>query len=148
MPLGFLNDEGGARYKSAYFEEFTTPCWTQGDWIEISSVTGGTVVFGRSDGVLNPSGVRFGSAELYDVVEEMKDIVEDCIAVGQKIENGHDERVILFIKPKVELTSEVLTRIKKSISVALSPRHVPAVIVECPIIPVCRLHACVSKLKD
>lgn len=136
MPLGFLNDEGGVRYKSAYFEEFPTPCWTQGDWIEISSLTGGTIVFGRSDGVLNPSGVRFGSAELYDVVEEMKDLVEDCIAVGQKIEGGHDERVVLFIKPKVPLTPEIILRIRKSISVALSPRHVPAIIVECHQIPV------------
>lgn len=122
MPLGFHNDPDGSRYKAAYFEEFPTPVWTQGDvssstpsplaycfeivndelkitffvfrkWIEFSSISGGVTVFGRSDGVLNPSGVRFGSAELYDVVEELKDLVEDCIAVGQKIEDGSDERV-------------------------------------------------------
>lgn len=92
MPLGFLNDPNGDRYRSAYFEEFSEPVWTQGDWIEMSSLTGGVLVFGRSDGVLNPSGVRFGSAELYDVVEKIEEIT-DCIAVGQKIENGHDERV-------------------------------------------------------
>lgn len=62
------------------------------EWIELSSLTGGVVVFGRSDGVLNPQGVRFGSSELYAVVEEMREDVEDCIAIGQRLPDA-DERV-------------------------------------------------------
>lgn len=91
-------------------------------------------MLGRSDGVLNPSGVRFGSAELYKVVEEIEDVA-DCIAVGQKLGDG-DERVVLFVKPKkFPLTSDLEQRIRKHIRNSLSPRHVPALVVECPVIP-------------
>ena len=115
MPLTFWGEGGDARYKAAYFEEFKNPVWCQGDvrghfrstyrpvlalflkhstsqWITISSTTRGVHVAGRSDAVLNPSGVRFGSSELYAIVEEMKDDVDDCLAVGQKMPDG-DERV-------------------------------------------------------
>ncbi|SGY77296.1 BQ5605_C005g03598 [Microbotryum silenes-dioicae] len=136
MPLGFWNDEGDKRYRASYFETYKNPiCWTQGDWIELHSVTGGCTVFGRSDGVLNPAGVRFGSAELYSVVEEMRDIVEDCIAVGQKLPDG-DERVVLFVLPKQgNLTPELRKRINDNVRTQRSTRHVPAVMIHCPKIP-------------
>lgn len=47
MPIGFWGDEGNKRYKAAYFEAFKQPVWTQGDWIEVHSLTGGVTVFGR-----------------------------------------------------------------------------------------------------
>ncbi|KAI5476199.1 hypothetical protein MNV49_007961 [Pseudohyphozyma bogoriensis] len=136
MPLGFWGDDDGSRYKAAYYEAFKQPVWTQGDWIEISSLTQGVTIFGRSDGVLNPAGVRFGSSELYAVVEEMKDVVEDCIAVGQKIMGG-DERVVLFVKPKggAALSDSVVKSIKSNIAHALSTRHVPSKIIHCPKVP-------------
>ncbi|KAL8293114.1 hypothetical protein RQP46_000808 [Phenoliferia psychrophenolica] len=134
MPLTFWGEGGDARYKAAYFEEYPTPAWYHGDWIELSSLTGGVVVFGRSDGVLNPQGVRFGSSELYAVVEEMKDDVEDCIAVGQRMPDK-DERVILFVKPKDKLTPAIVERIRSGIRAALSQRHVPAKIIAVDRIP-------------
>ncbi|KAM0747700.1 acetyl-coenzyme A synthetase [Meredithblackwellia eburnea MCA 4105] len=134
-PLGFWGDDDGVRYKEAYYEAFSRPVWTQGDWIEVSSITGGVTIFGRSDGVLNPAGVRFGSSELYNVVEELREWVEDSIAVGQKILGG-DERVILFVKPKgSKLTSQLQEKIRKAISKNLSPRHIPAKIIHCQKIP-------------
>lgn len=154
MPIGFWDDEGDKRYRSAYFEAFKQPVWTQGDWIEVHSLTGGVTVFGRSDGVLNPAGVRFGSAEIYSVVEELRDIVDDCIAVGQKLGDG-DERVyveriiscsstflialvpsVLFVKPRQgDLTPAIVDTIKAAIRSNLSTRHVPAKIIYCPKIP-------------
>lgn len=105
--------------------------------VKIHPESKGLVVLGRSDGVLNPGGVRFGSAELYAIVEEMKDAVEDCIAVGQKYGDG-DERVILFVKPLngAKLTEQLRQRIRKAIGEQLSRRHVPAKIIECQDIPV------------
>ena len=80
--------------------------------------------------------MRFGSAELYDVCETVA-ICEEVIAIGQKIDNGSDERVILFVKtpPGKELNAEGIKAIKAAISLALSPRHVPAIILACPTIP-------------
>ncbi|KAK4053846.1 hypothetical protein OIV83_001502 [Microbotryomycetes sp. JL201] len=134
MPIGFWRDEGNKRYKAAYFEAYKTPVWTHGDFIEVHSLTGGVTVYGRSDGVLNPSGVRFGTAELYSVVEEI-DTIEDCLAVGQKLPDG-DERVVLFVKPKQgALTDEMRAVIKSAIVQARSTRHVPAKMIDCQKIP-------------
>ncbi|KAM0753925.1 acetoacetyl-CoA synthetase-like protein [Meredithblackwellia eburnea MCA 4105] len=135
QPLTFWGEDGDKRYKAAYYEAFKQPVWTQGDWIEVSSLTGGVLVMGRSDGVLNPQGVRFGSSELYGVVEEMKSDILDCIAVGQKLPDG-DERVILFVTPtNGRLTPEVTKRVKDKIRQLLSNRHVPAKIIAIPKIP-------------
>ncbi|GAA6029222.1 hypothetical protein JCM8097_003575 [Rhodosporidiobolus ruineniae] len=139
MPIGFwpLNDEGRARYRAAYFEAYPQKqpaVWTHGDWIEVHSQSGGVMVFGRSDGVLNPGGVRFGSSEIYSVVEKI-DEVEDCLAIGQKLPDG-DERFVLFVKPKQSPLSQAVTdKIKGAIRANLSTRHVPAKIVEIPKIP-------------
>ncbi|GAA5848329.1 hypothetical protein JCM8547_004479 [Rhodosporidiobolus lusitaniae] len=139
MPIGFwpLNEEGRARYRAAYYEAYPhkqPAVWTHGDWIEVSSLTGGVMVYGRSDGVLNPGGVRFGSSEIYSVVEKIEEI-EDCLAIGQKLPDG-DERFVLFVKPvKAPLTTTVKDKIKASIRANLSTRHVPAVIVELAKIP-------------
>ncbi|GAA6004623.1 hypothetical protein JCM10207_000959 [Rhodosporidiobolus poonsookiae] len=139
MPIGFLplNEEGQSRYRAAYYDAYPhcdKPVWTHGDYIEISSETGGVTMFGRSDGVLNPGGVRFGSSEIYAVVEKNAG-VEDCLAIGQKLADG-DERFILFVKPKASpLSPTLVNEIKLSIRTLLSPRHVPAKIVEVSKIP-------------
>lgn len=89
-------------------------------------------MLGRSDGVLNPGGVRFGSAELYDVLERAffapAGPVIDCIAVGQSIALGTDERVVLGLKLQdgTRLTPELENGIKKEIRARRSARHVPA----------------------
>jgi acetoacetyl-CoA synthetase len=92
-------------------------------------------MLGRSDGVLNPGGVRFGSAELYDVVERAfsppKGPVIDCIAVAQTILGGADERVVLGLKLEsgVEILSpELEAAIRKEIRARRTARHVPAIV--------------------
>ncbi|GAA5822908.1 hypothetical protein JCM11251_004419 [Rhodosporidiobolus azoricus] len=139
MPIGFwpLNEEGWARYRAAYYEAYPQKqpaVWTHGDFIEVHSLTGGVMVYGRSDGVLNPGGVRFGSSEIYSVVEKIEE-VDDCIALGQKLPDG-DERFVLFVKSKASpLPQAVVDKIKSSIRTALSTRHIPAKIVEISKIP-------------
>ncbi|GAA6012088.1 hypothetical protein JCM11491_001746 [Sporobolomyces phaffii] len=131
QPVGFWGKDGMKRYHAAYFEGYPgTPVWQHGDWIELHSQTKGVMVYGRSDGVLNPAGVRFGSSEIYSVVENVEG-VEDCLAVGQRLPDG-DERFILFVKPSDgarELAQPVIDRIKSSIRAALSTRHIPAKII-------------------
>ncbi|MBW2058324.1 MAG: acetoacetate--CoA ligase [Deltaproteobacteria bacterium] len=132
MPLYFWNDPGGSRYRAAYFEVYPN-VWRHGDFAEITE-TGGMIIYGRSDATLNPGGVRIGTADIYAVVESM-DEVADSIVVGQDWEN--DIRVILFVKlaPGIELTEELVSRIKKTIRESTTPRHVPAKIIAVKDIP-------------
>ncbi|BGP45936.1 hypothetical protein JCM10450v2_001771 [Rhodotorula kratochvilovae] len=137
MPIGFWGPDGDKRYHAAYFEAYPhikPASWVHGDWIEVHSLTKGVMVYGRSDGVLNPGGVRFGSAEIYSVVEKIED-VEDCLAIAQKLPDG-DERFVLFVKPmKAPLKPSVVDNIKLAIRQALSTRHVPAKVIELAKIP-------------
>lgn len=98
---------------------------------------GGVVMLGRSDGVLNPGGVRFGSAELYDVIEtcfssattsDPTKVIVDSVAVGQLIDGGTDERVVLFVKllDGHDLSAELEQDVKAAVRSRRSPRHVPA----------------------
>jgi acetoacetyl-CoA synthetase len=131
-PVCFWNDHGDARYKSAYFESFEG-IWAHGDYAELTP-NGGLVIHGRSDAVLNPGGVRIGTAEIYRQVEKLDEVVES-IAVGQKWQD--DVRVVLFVilRPGVELDDELQARIRTGIRKNTTPRHVPAKIVAVPEIP-------------
>jgi len=133
MPLYFWNDPGDARYKDAYFTVYPG-VWRHGDYVIRDSQTGGFTFYGRSDAVLKPSGVRIGTAELYNQVEQMQEIA-DSLAIGQNWEG--DQRVILFVKlaEGYQLTEELKTKIKKTLRDKASPRHVPAKIIETPDIP-------------
>ena len=96
-------------------------------------------MLGRSDAILNPAGVRFGSAEIYNVLlAQFSDEVADSVCVGQQREGEADERVLLFVKMESAqpFSADIVGRIKKAIRDDLSPRHVPALIAECPDIPV------------
>ena len=132
MPIYFWDDPDMKKYKNAYFNVYPN-IWRHGDFIEIND-HGGVVIFGRSDATLNPGGVRIGTAEIYRQVEQM-DEIEDIIVIGQEWKN--DIRVILFVKmfDGIELTDDLIGRIKKSIRENASPRHVPAKIIEVPGIP-------------
>lgn len=97
MPIYFANDPDFKKYKASYFEKFNG-IWTHGDFCMVDGKTGGVTIFGRSDGTLNPNGVRFGSADIYNTIENNPDI-EDSLCVGQKNPtNPTEERVLLFIK--------------------------------------------------
>jgi acetoacetyl-CoA synthetase len=133
MPLYFWNDPGDRRYKDAYFNVYPN-IWRHGDYITMDSETGGITFFGRSDAVLKPSGVRIGTAEIYNQVEGLEEI-DDSLAIGQNWEG--DQRVILFVKltEGYNLTDELKGKIKKLLRDKASPRHVPSKIIETPDIP-------------
>jgi acetoacetyl-CoA synthetase len=133
MPLYFWNDRDMKKYKEAYFSMYPK-VWRQGDYVEIYSDTQGITFFGRSDSILKPSGVRIGTAEIYNVVDGFAEIV-DCVAIGQAWES--DQRVLLFVKlvPGKILTDDLKERIKKTLRDKASPRHVPSMILEVKDIP-------------
>ena len=136
MPVYFYNDPNYAKYKSSYFEKFAG-VWAHGDFCMISAKTSGVTMLGRSDGTLNPNGVRFGSSDIYNIIENMEG-VDDSLCVGQKNPDNEDERVVLFVKVKAnfELNKAFVDKIKSTIRQSLSPRHVPSVILPIKEIPV------------
>ena len=133
MPLCFWQDPDNKKYLDAYFQDFPG-VWRHGDYILVHGDTGGITFFGRSDAVLKPSGVRIGTAEIYDQVERLPEVA-DSLAIGQTWQG--DQRVILFVKLKEgsDLTEELRAKIKKTLRENASPRHVPAVILAVPEIP-------------
>jgi acetoacetyl-CoA synthetase len=132
MPVGFWNDPQNSKYHAAYFERFPG-VWAHGDFAEITA-SGGMIIHGRSDAVLNPGGVRIGTAEIYRQVEKLDEIVES-IAIGQSWDD--DVRVVLFVvlRPGLALDDELRAGIRKIIRDNTTPRHVPAKIVAVPEIP-------------
>jgi acetoacetyl-CoA synthetase len=132
MPVGFWNDPDGSRYHAAYFERYPG-VWCHGDYA-ILTEQDGLMILGRSDAVLNPGGVRIGTAEIYRQVEKLEEVLES-LAIGQ--EWDHDVRVVLFVRlrPGVELDAALENRIRAVIRSHTTPRHVPARIVSVPDIP-------------
>jgi acetoacetyl-CoA synthetase len=132
MPVGFWNDEGGKKYRAAYFERYPN-IWHHGDYVELTE-HGGIIVYGRSDAVLNPGGVRIGTAEIYRQVEQLPEVLES-IVIGQDWQN--DVRVVLFVRLRegVTLDDALKDRIKAQIRANTTPRHVPAKIVAVTDIP-------------
>ncbi|HET8691858.1 MAG TPA: acetoacetate--CoA ligase [Steroidobacteraceae bacterium] len=132
MPVGFWGDPDGARYRAAYFERFPG-VWHHGDYAMLTE-RGGLVILGRSDAVLNPGGVRIGTAEIYRQVEQLPEVLESVV-VGQ--ERGHDVRVVLFVRLRdgVVLDEALAERIRRQIRTHASPRHVPAKILQVPEVP-------------
>jgi acetoacetyl-CoA synthetase len=132
MPIGFWNDPGGHKYHAAYFERFPG-VWTHGDYCEITSHDG-VIIYGRSDAVLNPGGVRIGTAEIYRQVEQLPDVIESLV-IGQQWQG--DERIVLFVKLRDGLTLDpaLSDRIRGHIRASTTPRHVPARVVQVSEIP-------------
>jgi acetoacetyl-CoA synthetase len=132
MPIGFFNDPDGSRYRAAYFERFDN-VWCHGDYAELTQ-NGGVIIYGRSDSVLNPGGVRIGTAEIYRIVEKF-DSVTECIVIGQQWQD--DVRVVLFLRmqPNCQLDDELRQQIRAAIRTEASPRHMPARVLEVPDIP-------------
>lgn len=133
MPLYFLNDPEMKKYKETYFEYFPG-VWRHGDYVVFHSDTRGVTFYGRSDSVLKPSGVRIGTAEIYNIVEKLPEVA-DSLAIGQSYKG--DQRIILFVKLSqgAKLDEELKNRIKNELREKASPRHVPSLIFEVPDIP-------------
>jgi len=132
MPLGFWNDPQGERFRAAYFSQFPG-VWAQGDYAE-QTPEGGLLIHGRSDAVLNPGGVRIGTAEIYRQVEKIDEVLES-VAIGQRWHN--DVRVVLFVRLRegLQLDEALQARIRQVIRRNTTPRHVPAVIAAVSDIP-------------
>jgi acetoacetyl-CoA synthetase len=132
MPIGFWNDPEGTKYRAAYFEKYPN-VWRHGDWCEITA-HGGIIIYGRSDAVLNPGGVRIGTAEIYRQVEQLDQVVESLV-IGQDWQG--DVRVVLFVKLRdgLNLDEAISSAIKRRIRENTTPRHVPAKIVQVDDIP-------------
>lgn len=132
MPVGFWNDANDAKYRAAYFETFPG-IWHHGDYVEITEHSG-MIVYGRSDAVLNPSGVRIGTAEIYRQAEQVDEVVESLV-IGQQWDG--DTRIVLFVRLRQDLVLDdpLIDKIKKVIRFNASPRHVPAKIIQVEDIP-------------
>ena len=132
MPKLFWNDKNNEKYKKAYFKKFKN-VWHHGDYAERKK-NGGYIIYGRSDATLNPGGVRLGTAEIYSVVEKFKN-VKESLAIGQSWDN--DIRIVLFLvlnKPN-SINDNFIQKLKKTIRLEASPRHVPSKIIEVSDIP-------------
>lgn len=142
QPLTFFGPDGDARYRAAYFDRFPG-VWHHGDFVRLPSSSssspsdgGPLVMLGRSDGVLKPAGVRFGSAEVYNVLARFfGGEVDDAVCVGRRREGrgrDRDETVCLFVvmAPGRAFDDALRRRIADVVRRELSPRHVPGVIEE------------------
>ncbi len=132
MPVKFWGDDDGQKYQKAYFERFKN-IWHHGDFIERTK-NNGFIMRGRSDATLNPGGVRIGTSEIYQQVEDI-DYITEGLVVGQDFDD--DVRIILFVTTKnnKELNDENIKSIKLKIRNNCSPKHVPAKIIKVPEIP-------------
>ncbi len=136
MPVGFWNDPQDAKYSAAYFEKYPD-VWCHGDYVELTAHDG-MIIYGRSDAVLNPGGVRIGTAEIYRQVEQLDEIVESLV-IGQDWppEQPGDVRVVLFVRLRdgLVLDAALIDKIKQHIRTTTTPRHVPAKVVQVADIP-------------
>ncbi|MBN8432232.1 acetoacetate--CoA ligase [Microbulbifer salipaludis] len=132
MPIGFWNDPDGSKYHGAYFDSWPG-VWAHGDYAEITE-HGGVIIYGRSDAVLNPGGVRIGTAEIYRQVEKVEEVL-DSICIGQEWRD--DVRVVLFVVLREGLTldDELTQKIRTTIRANTTPRHVPAKVIQVADIP-------------
>ena len=132
MPIRFWNDPGNARYQAAYFDRYPG-IWHHGDWAEFTEA-GGIVIHGRSDAVLNPGGVRIGTAEIYNSLSTIEGI-EDAVVVGQQWKS--DVRVVLFVKliDHMKLDGVLQDHIRGEIRAHCSPAHVPDKVIRVADIP-------------
>ena len=132
MPLGFWNDPNGTRYRAAYFERFPG-VWCHGDFVELTAHDG-IIIYGRSDAVLNPGGVRIGTAEIYRQVERIDEVLESLV-IGQRWDN--DVRVVLFVRLRegLRLDEGLIERIRTQVRRNTTPRHVPAKVIQVADIP-------------
>ena len=132
MPIGFWNDPDGSKYRAAYFERFPN-VWHHGDYVELTA-HGSMIIYGRSDAVLNPGGVRIGTAEIYRQVERLPEVVEGLV-IGQDWDN--DVRVVLFVRLQdgITLDEALVKKIKTQIRQNATPRHVPSKVIQVADIP-------------
>ena len=132
MPTGFWNDSNNERYRAAYFDHFPG-IWAHGDFAA-QTADGGFIIYGRSDAVLNPGGVRIGTAEIYRQVEGLDEVLES-VAVGREKDGNVQILLFVILREGLTLDDELAARIKQRIREGASPRHVPTAVYQVPDIP-------------
>ncbi len=132
MPLYFWNDPDNKKYRAAYFEKFPG-IWAQGDYAKLTEHDS-IIIYGRSDATLNPGGVRIGTAEIYQQVEKLPEVIES-LAISQEWQR--DVRIILFVRlaDDLVLNDELIKLIKNTIRIGTTARHVPAKVIAVADIP-------------
>ncbi len=137
QPIMFFGQNGSDLYKKSYFETFPG-VWHHGDFVRLNPETGGLIMLGRSDGVLKPAGVRFGSSEIYNILLKHFPEVEESLCIGRRRDVDNDEAVVLFLKMARDrfFTRDLADDIRATVRRELSARHVPSIIDECPEVPV------------
>ncbi|MFD3703762.1 acetoacetate--CoA ligase [Nocardia sp. NPDC058658] len=133
MPVRFWRDDDGKRYHAAYFDTYPG-VWRHGDWITLTE-HGSIVVHGRSDSTLNRHGIRMGSADIYQVVEQFPEIAEALVIGAEQPDGGYWMPLFVVLAPGAELSEDLKTRLATAIRTEVSPRHVPDEIREAPGIP-------------
>jgi acetoacetyl-CoA synthetase len=134
MPVRFWNDTGNERYHASYFEDYPG-VWRHGDWI-LFTERGSCVITGRSDATLNRGGVRMGTGEFYEVVEELDEVLDSLVVHLEDREGGAGELVLFVVlRDGAALDDELRARIGRVLRTQLSPRHVPDTIEAVPAIP-------------
>jgi acetoacetyl-CoA synthetase len=137
MPIEFLNDPDGKKYREAYFEDYPG-FWRHGDYVQFTP-SGGVIVYGRSDATLNPGGVRIGSAEIYSALDSLN-FITGAVVVGWLPPNQSDELIVLCVvlsAPQV-LDEAMEKRLRQTIREKCSPRHVPHHVFQISAVPVTR----------
>jgi acetoacetyl-CoA synthetase len=134
MPVGFWNDPGDRRYHASYFEDYPG-VWRHGDWI-VFTERGSCVITGRSDATLNRGGVRMGTGEFYEVVEELDEVLDSLVVHLEDREGGAGELLLFVVlRDGAELDGDLRARIARALRDDLSPRHVPDTVHAVPAIP-------------
>ncbi|PFX00853.1 Acetyl-coenzyme A synthetase [Nocardia farcinica] len=133
MPVEFWRDSDRSRYRAAYFDTYPG-IWRHGDWITLTP-HGSVIVHGRSDATLNRNGIRMGSGDIYQAVEALPEIAEALVVGVEQPDGGYWMPLFVVTASGITLTDELRTRITEAVRTALSPRHVPDVILQAPAIP-------------
>ncbi|WP_410873332.1 acetoacetate--CoA ligase [Nocardia sp. A7] len=133
MPVGFWNDPDGTRYRAAYFDTYPG-VWRHGDWITRTD-HGSVIVHGRSDSTLNRHGIRMGSADIYQAVEQLPEIADALVIGAEQPDGGYWMPLFVVLVEGSTLTDDLTARIRTAIRTRTSPRHVPDDIITAPGIP-------------
>jgi len=134
MPVGFWDDPGDERYHAAYYEDYPG-VWRHGDWI-LFTERGSCIITGRSDATLNRGGVRMGTGEFYEVVEELDEVLDSLVVHLEDDEGGAGELLLFVVlRHDATLDDDLRARIGRALRGELSPRHVPDTVEAVPAIP-------------
>lgn len=133
MPLHFVGDPDGARYRASYFDTYPG-IWRHGDWVTVDADLS-VVVAGRSDSTLNRMGIRMGSADIYAVVEQLPEVADSLVIGVEQPDGGYFMPLFVVTADGIALNDGLRERIAAAIRQRLSPRHVPDVIVPVPAVP-------------